>query len=200
MMASSSFRCRIFTIASRRIYCSSTFRFVDSHVSLTLSLIPCSFQPTGMTGAGNEGTTQANEPVSVRHLSFAVEDRKLMLLQDGGTLNGVGQWGSPLSTSYSNYTLSPSKTYRLRLSNTGSFAAVRFSVDSHVLTVVEADGTPVVPYKVTGLVIDVAQRYSVLLTTNQTSGAYWMRSTVQEDAFTVSHLASLISTCDREPD
>lgn len=97
----------------------------------------------------------------------------------------MGQWGSS-TPSYFNYTLEPNSTYRLRLSNTGSFAAVRFSVDSHVLTVIEADGTSVTPYDVSGLVIDVAQRYSVLLRTNETAGAYWMRSTVQEDSFTVS--------------
>lgn len=103
--------------------------------------------------------------------------------QDGGTLNGVGQWGG--SASYSNYTLSSNSTYRLRLINAGTFAAVRFSVDNHIITVVEADGTPVEPYDVSGLVIDVAQRYSVLLRTNQTSGAYWMRSTIQQGSFTV---------------
>lgn len=110
--------------------------------------------------------TQGNEPVP-----------------DSGTINGIGQWGN--SSSYSNYTLEANKTYRLRLLNTGSLAASRFSVDGHVLTVVEADGTPVLPYEVSGLVIDVAQRYSVLLTTNQTAGAYWMRGAVQEDSFTV---------------
>lgn len=142
-----------------------------------------------MTGEGLTGVTQGNEPVP-----------------DAGTINGVGQWGG--STSYSNYSLEGNKTYRLRLANTGSFAASRFSVDGHVLTVIEADGTPVTPYevsfsafrpfssdgrsappcpqKVSGLVIDVAQRYSVLLKTNQTAGAYWMRGTVQSDSFTVS--------------
>ncbi|GAA5919729.1 hypothetical protein JCM5296_000104 [Sporobolomyces johnsonii] len=120
----------------------------------------------GMTGAGLEGVTQGNEPVP-----------------DAGTINGVGQWGSG-TPSYSNYTLQPESSYRLRLANAGSFAAVRFSVDNHTLEVVEADGTDVEPYVVEGLVIDVAQRYSVVLRTNQTSGAYWMRNTIQEDAFT----------------
>lgn len=82
-----------------------------------------------MTGEGLTGVTQGNEPVP-----------------DAGTINGVGQWGG--STSYSNYSLEANKTYRLRLANTGSFAASRFSVDGHILTVIEADGTPVTPYKV----------------------------------------------------
>lgn len=164
-------------------------RSFSRSLSSTCFDTPFLLQSTGMTGAGNNGVTQGNEPVPVRSPHF---DPQILITdigahpQDSGTINGVGQWGSPLSTAYSNYTLSQNKTYRLRLSNTGSFASTRFSVDSHVLTVIEADGTPVVPYQVSGLVIDVAQRYSVLLTTNQTSGAYWMRSTVQQDAFTVS--------------
>ena len=67
------------------------------------------------------------------------------------------------------------RSYRLRLINTGSTAQLRFSVDNHPLTIIEADGTLVEPYTVTGLTLIVAQRYSVLLTTNQTAGAYWMR-------------------------
>jgi FtsP/CotA-like multicopper oxidase with cupredoxin domain len=109
--------------------------------------------------------TQGNEPVP-----------------DAGTINGVGQWNG--STTYSNYSLLPETTYRLRLINSGSFAAMRFSIDGHPLTVVEADGTSVVPYQVGAVVIDVAQRYSVLFTTGA-SGAYWIRATVQQDSFTV---------------
>ena len=43
------------------------------------------------------------------------------------------------------------------------------------MTIIEADGTLLEPYPVTGVTLAVAQRYSVLLTTNQTGGAYWMR-------------------------
>lgn len=83
------------------------------------------------------------------------------------------------------FTLEPNKTYRLRLVNTGSFASIRFSVDYHALSVVEVDGTLVDPYNVTGLTLAVAQRYSVLLRTdNSTGGPFWMRATLQTDMFT----------------
>lgn len=118
-----------------------------------------------MTGQGLLGATQGNEPVP-----------------DAGTINGVGQWGS--FASYANYSLESNSTYRLRLTNTGAFAGAVFSVDNHTLTVVEADGVLVEPYEVSSLPIYVAQRYSVLLRTNQTAGAYWMRYTVSQDAFT----------------
>lgn len=63
---------------------------------------------------------------------------------------------------------------------------MRFSVDYHPLTVVEVEGTLVEPYTVSGLTLAVAQRYSVLLHTNETvgDGRYWMRTTLQSDMFT----------------
>ncbi|KAK4047081.1 hypothetical protein OIV83_005644 [Microbotryomycetes sp. JL201] len=120
----------------------------------------------GMTGEGLAGVSQGNEPVP-----------------DSGTINGIGQWGTG-SQKYFQYDVESNKTYRLRLINSGSFAAIRFSIDNHTLTVIEADGTLVEPYEVSGLTIQVAQRYSVLVTANQQGSAYWMRSVIQQDAFT----------------
>ncbi|GJE98919.1 cupredoxin domain-containing protein [Phanerochaete sordida] len=73
---------------------------------------------------------------------------------DAGTLNGLGQWGG--NGTYFNFTLEANKTYRLRLVHTGSFASVRFSVDYHTLTVIEADSTLVQPYDVAGVTLAVA--------------------------------------------
>ncbi|TCD62838.1 hypothetical protein EIP91_006351 [Steccherinum ochraceum] len=105
-------------------------------------------------------------------------------VSDSGTLNGLGQWAG--GGSYFNFTVDANKTYRIRLVNTGSFASIRFSIDNHPLTVIEADGTLIEPYVVSGVVIDVAQRYSVLIHTNssQADGTFWMRSEVQTDMFT----------------
>ncbi|EKM52837.1 uncharacterized protein PHACADRAFT_149761 [Phanerochaete carnosa HHB-10118-sp] len=96
---------------------------------------------------------------------------------DSGVINGIGQYNG--STNYFNFDLKPNKTYRLRLINEGSEAEIRFSVDHHPLTVIEADGTLIEPQTVTGVTLGVAQRYSVLITTNQTAepqGNYWMRA------------------------
>jgi len=71
--------------------------------------------------------------------------------------------------------------------NTGSFASIRFSVDNHPLTLIEADGTLLEPTQVSGVTTAVAQRYSVLLHANQTNvqnGTFWMRATLQDDMFT----------------
>ncbi|KAH9991861.1 multicopper oxidase 2A [Russula vinacea] len=106
---------------------------------------------------------------------------------DGGTINGLGQYSvAGTGGSYFDYTVQRNKTYRLRLVNSGSFPAIRFSVDNHPLTLIEADGTLLAPTQVSGVIVAVAQRYSVLLYTNQTrvqNGTFWMRATLQSDMF-----------------
>lgn len=60
-------------------------------------------------------------------------------------------------------------------------------MDGHPLTLIDADGTYLEPTPVAGVVIAVAQRYSVLLHANATASpnaTYWMRSSVQSDMFT----------------
>ncbi|KAI0285717.1 multicopper oxidase-domain-containing protein, partial [Russula brevipes] len=107
---------------------------------------------------------------------------------DGGTINGIGQYSAAdTGGSYFDYTIQRNKTYRLRLVNAGSFASIRFSIDNHPLTLIEADGTLLAPTQVSGVTVAVAQRYSALLYANQTSvqnGTFWMRATLQSDMFT----------------
>ncbi|KIJ23523.1 multicopper oxidase [Sphaerobolus stellatus SS14] len=115
--------------------------------------------------------TQGNEPVP-----------------DAGTLNGAGQYfATGTGGSYYSFTVTRGQTYRIRLINTGSFASIRFSVDSHPLTLIEADGTLLEPTSVNSVTLAVAQRYSVLLHANATAAenaTYWIRTTVQSDMFT----------------
>ncbi|KAF8524707.1 multicopper oxidase 2A [Hysterangium stoloniferum] len=140
-------------------------QMADWYHDMSEDLLAQYFSPFGIQG------TQGNEPVA-----------------DAGTLNGLGQYFAAGSGgSYSNFTLERGKTYRIRLVNSGSFASIRFSVDSHPLTLIEADGTLLKPTIVSGVTIAVAQRYSVLLHANVTANAnatYWMRAAVQDDMFT----------------
>lgn len=76
--------------------------------------------------------------------------------------------------------------YRYRLINVGSFAGFYFSVDNHTITVIEADATTVEPIEVHRLSINVAQRYSVIVSANQTEANYFIR-------------AAMITTCFDEP-
>ncbi|KAK7903304.1 hypothetical protein LTR67_001322 [Exophiala xenobiotica] len=82
------------------------------------------------------------------------------------------------------FTVEQGKRYRYRLINTGAFATFEFSVDNHPLSIIEADGTVTELLPVHRLDIAVAQRYSVILTANQSSSSnYWMRAQMNTYCF-----------------
>lgn len=66
------------------------------------------------------------------------------------------------------FPVKPGKTYLLRVINTGNTLGQYFEVEGHDLTIVEADGIYVEPFKVDRLYLAVSQRYSVLLMTKTT--------------------------------
>lgn len=59
------------------------------------------------------------------------------------------------------YSLDPTKQHRLRLVNTGSLAVMHFSVDEHLLRVIEADGTDIEPVVTKELPIAPGQRVRI---------------------------------------
>lgn len=106
---------------------------------------------------------------------------------DNGLIQGTNYFNCSLYTDDSGYTcqdnstratfeVTKGKRYRLRLINTGAFTEFEFSIDNHTLSVIEADSTLVQPVTVNRLPIHIAQRYSVIIYTNQTSTNYWMRA------------------------
>ena len=79
------------------------------------------------------------------------------------------------------------KRYRLRFINCGGFATFEISVDNHTLQVIEADGTMTLPLPIHRFEIGVAERFSVILTANQSSSTnYWMRAQMNEQCFVAS--------------
>lgn len=70
------------------------------------------------------------------------------------------------------------RRYRLRIINTSAAAPLLFSIDNHQLQVIEVDGTNLNPIMVDSLPINAGQRYSVIVTSNQEVGNYWMRAEV----------------------
>ncbi|KAJ3124726.1 hypothetical protein HK100_011138 [Physocladia obscura] len=103
---------------------------------------------------------------------------------DSGLVNGIGQFNcsqaenvtcSILPQPYIQ-TVPVGCTVRIRVVNTAAFAAFLFSIDGHELTVIEVDGVLVQPYQVDMLTINVAQRYSVLITTSQAVGNYYINA------------------------
>lgn len=79
---------------------------------------------------------------------------------------------------YSNVTLEPGKSHRLRLVNTALDIAARVSLDGHNFTVIAEDFVPVVPYNTSWILIGIGQRYDVVIHADQTSGSgnFWFRA------------------------
>ncbi|KAI1137888.1 putative multicopper oxidase [Hypoxylon sp. FL0543] len=89
--------------------------------------------------------------------------------------------GKPLP----NLELAPGKGHRLRFLNVGGFAWFQVAVDEHdSLPIIEVDGTTVNPSPVTSLVIAPGQRYSTILTTDQSGkDAFWLRARMIKSCF-----------------
>ncbi|KAL1963717.1 hypothetical protein VTN77DRAFT_7921 [Rasamsonia byssochlamydoides] len=139
----------------------------DYYHNLSASYLPAYLAP------GNENT----EPVP-----------------DNGLVQGTNFFNCSSLDSDSGYTcyqnssralfnVQKNKRYRLRLINGGGFAMFQFSVDNHTLSVIEADSTMVEPLQVHQLAIAVAERYSVILTTDQKPSNYWIRATLDTYCF-----------------
>ncbi|KAJ3393353.1 hypothetical protein HDU84_002148 [Entophlyctis sp. JEL0112] len=115
---------------------------------------------------------------------------------DTGLLNGFGKYDCAYAGGYScstatqsnwTWTAQPNSVTRLRLINTSGFAAFLFQIDGHNLTVIEVDGVLVEPYTVDMITINIAQRYSVLVTADQESGNYLIRADMYHgDPWTIS--------------
>ncbi|KAL9938928.1 hypothetical protein V8E36_001741 [Tilletia maclaganii] len=112
---------------------------------------------------------------------------------DYGVVNGIGQAncdGTPERQScvragnsglYYNTTVEPNKRYRIRVINAGSLASFDVSVDHHPLSVIEVDSTTVAPTPASSVNVEVAQRSSFIIETNQTAAAYWFRATISDE-------------------
>lgn len=86
---------------------------------------------------------------------------------------------SVLNTWIKTINVEAGKKYRLRIVGAQELIGMNFAIKDHTMTVVEVDGTIVVPYSTTNLDIMPAQRYSVIVTFNQPVGNYWATTGVR---------------------
>ncbi|CAG8768208.1 31506_t:CDS:2, partial [Racocetra persica] len=105
---------------------------------------------------------------------------------DNGLINGLNNYNctwAPVSycikcvdnADLSKFNFVPGKRYRLRVINT-SFT---FSIDDHEMDVIEVEGMMTKRHTIHRLIINVAQRYSVILTADKPVSNYWMRADLQ---------------------
>ena len=86
------------------------------------------------------------------------------------------------------FDLAANTNHRLRFVNVGAFAWFQVTVDEHEFALTEADGTDIVPAYETSLMISPAQRYSMIINTNQSNAdSFWLR-------------ARMVTHCWKDPD
>ncbi|KAK9703260.1 hypothetical protein K7432_010820 [Basidiobolus ranarum] len=78
----------------------------------------------------------------------------------------------PGTCSYDKINVEPGKTYRIRIIGATSLSYVSLSIANHNMTLIEADGSMIEPVQITNLEINSGQRYSVLVTMDQTPQNY----------------------------
>ena len=77
---------------------------------------------------------------------------------------------------------------RLRLISNSASTPLYFSLDNHTLSIVEIDGTEIEPIATTRVFLNPGQRYSVLISANQTVGNYKMRVAAARSCFHLGHM------------
>lgn len=91
-------------------------------------------------------------------------------------INGLGRYpGGPLS-SLAVVPVEHGKRYRFRIVGASCDPWFNFTIDGHPMTVIETDGIETEPLVVDSLAVFAGQRYSVVVTANQTVGNYWIRA------------------------
>ncbi|RHZ65592.1 hypothetical protein Glove_313g52 [Diversispora epigaea] len=83
----------------------------------------------------------------------------------------------------SKFTFVPGKRYRLRIINASTMAPFFFSIDNHILDVIEVEGGYIEKYTLTTVPLNIGQRYSVIVKADQEISNYWMRSAFDYTAY-----------------
>nr|AGW43035.1 laccase [Ganoderma weberianum] len=91
-------------------------------------------------------------------------------------INGMGRSIATPTADLAVVNVTQGKRYRFRLISMACDPSFTFSIDGHDLTVIEADGIETKPVTVNTLNVFAAQRYSFVLTANQTVDNYWIRA------------------------
>ncbi|KXN82642.1 Laccase-2 [Leucoagaricus sp. SymC.cos] len=95
---------------------------------------------------------------------------------DATLINGKGRYPGGPKAELSVVNVQQGKRYRFRIISMSCDPNFTFSIDGHDLTVIETEGAATKPYTVNSIQILAGQRYSVVLTANQTIDNYWIRA------------------------
>nr|ACR24357.1 laccase [Ganoderma lucidum] len=95
---------------------------------------------------------------------------------DSTLINGLGRSTTNATAGLAVINVTQGKRYRFRLVSLSCDPNYTFSIDGHDMSVIEADGIATQPVTANAIQIFSAQRYSFVLTANQTIGNYWIRA------------------------
>ncbi|KAF5354773.1 hypothetical protein D9756_005749 [Leucocoprinus leucothites] len=97
--------------------------------------------------------------------------------EDATLINGLGRYINGPTTPLSVISVESGKRYRFRLVSLSCDPNFTFSIDGHVMTIIEVDGVNVTPLEVDSIQIFAGQRYSFVLNANQPATEnYWTRA------------------------
>ncbi|KAJ3763226.1 laccase 1 [Lentinula raphanica] len=98
-------------------------------------------------------------------------------IPDATLINGLGRSvNGPADAPLAVVSVVQGRRYRFRLVSISCDPNFLFSIDGHTFTVIEADGVNHLPVVADSIQIFAAQRYSFVLTANQTIDNYWIRA------------------------
>lgn len=84
-------------------------------------------------------------------------------------------------------------SYKIRIINVGIDMKFRFQIDAHDFQVVAMDLVPIVPYTTDNILVDIAQRYEIIVNANATDGGdYWLRAVWQTSCSTTTNPANAV--------
>lgn len=101
---------------------------------------------------------------------------KYLSTPDATLINGLGRYSDGTTSDLAVISVESGKRYRFRLVSLSCDPNFTFSIDNHTMTIIEADGVNHEALDVDSLTIYAGQRYSFVLTANQTVDNYWIRA------------------------
>ncbi|KAG9315382.1 laccase [Chiua virens] len=103
---------------------------------------------------------------------------------DSTLINGLGRYAGGPASPLAVINVQQGKRYRFRVVSMSCDPQFNFTIDGHRLNIIEVDGNEVTPVQVDSLPVFAGQRYSVVVTANQTVGNYWIRASPPGGSFT----------------
>ncbi|KAF5390698.1 hypothetical protein D9757_002571 [Collybiopsis confluens] len=95
---------------------------------------------------------------------------------DATLINGLGRYSGGNATDLAVISVTQGQRYRFRLINLSCDPNFVFAIDNHTMNVIEADSVNHQPLAVDSIQIFAGQRYSFVLTANQSIDNYWIRA------------------------